>query len=129
VNPAASKKSVMHHAVPEQKKDDHQNNYKQELSWPERRRLLFFGVRRIQWTGHLILTTSANSSAIRHAKLARHGDYFQLECRYSTASPHSTVRRSRLLLCASITARIVRKACSGVTSSAAFFSIASRTFA
>jgi hypothetical protein len=49
--------------------------------------------------------------------------------RHSTASFHATVRRSRLLLCASITARMVRSACSGVTSSAAFFSIASRTLA
>ncbi len=48
---------------------------------------------------------------------------------YSTASRQSTVRRSRLLLCASITARMVRKACCGVTSSSAFFSIASRTLA
>jgi hypothetical protein len=42
---------------------------------------------------------------------------------YSTASSHATVRRSRLLLCASITAPMVRSVCSGVTSSAAFFSM------
>jgi hypothetical protein len=46
-----------------------------------------------------------------------------------SASSHATVRRSRLLLCASTIARMVRSACCGVTSNTAFFSIASRTFA
>ena len=48
---------------------------------------------------------------------------------YSTASSHLTVRCSRLLLCASNSARIVRKAWSGVTSKAVPFSMASRTLA
>ena len=48
---------------------------------------------------------------------------------HSGASVHRTLRPSRLLLCASRSARIVRNACSGVTSSGVPFSIASRTLA
>jgi hypothetical protein len=47
VKPAALKKSVTHHAVAEQKKDDCQEYDKQELFSSERRRLLFSAVRRI----------------------------------------------------------------------------------
>jgi hypothetical protein len=54
VNPAALKKSVTHHAVAEQKKDDGQDNYKQKLSSSERGWLQFLAVRRILWTGHSI---------------------------------------------------------------------------
>jgi hypothetical protein len=47
MKPAALKKSVTHHAVAEQKKDDCQDNYKQELPRSERRRPLSFGVWRL----------------------------------------------------------------------------------
>jgi hypothetical protein len=39
VDPAASKESVTHHALAQNKKDDCQNDYKQELSSSERGRL------------------------------------------------------------------------------------------
>ncbi len=47
MKPAALKESVTHHAVAEQKKDDCQDNYKQELPRSERRRPLSFGVWRL----------------------------------------------------------------------------------
>jgi hypothetical protein len=37
VDPAASKEAVTHHALEKEKKDDCQDDYKQELSNPERR--------------------------------------------------------------------------------------------
>jgi hypothetical protein len=52
VNPATLKKAVTHHAVAEQKKDDCQEDYKQEVSHSERGRPLSSRVRRIRWTSH-----------------------------------------------------------------------------
>jgi hypothetical protein len=48
VKPAAFKKAVMHHALAEQKKDDCQEDYKQELSNSERGWLSSCRARRIQ---------------------------------------------------------------------------------
>ena len=48
VIPSALKESVTHHAVAEQKKEDRQQDYKQEVSTSEGWWLRFFRVRRIQ---------------------------------------------------------------------------------
>ena len=48
VKPAAFKKAVMHHALAQQKKDDCQEDYKQELSNSERGWLSSGRARRIQ---------------------------------------------------------------------------------
>jgi hypothetical protein len=55
VNPAALKEAVTHHAVAEQKKEDCQEDYKQEVSSPERGWLWLLSWRlgRIRWTGHI----------------------------------------------------------------------------
>jgi hypothetical protein len=47
VNPAASKKAVMHHAVTQQKEEDCQECYEQELSSSKRRWFRTFRARRI----------------------------------------------------------------------------------
>jgi hypothetical protein len=52
VNASAFKEAVTHHAVAEQKKDDCQQEYKQEVSSSERGRLWSFRAWRIQWTSH-----------------------------------------------------------------------------
>jgi hypothetical protein len=52
VNPAAFKEAVPHHAVAEQKKQNCQEDYKQEVSTSERWRLVPFRLLRIRWTSH-----------------------------------------------------------------------------
>ena len=62
VDPAASKEAVTHHAMGKQKKDDCQDDYKQELSNPERGWLFSFRGRRIRISCHQI-SLSARSVA------------------------------------------------------------------
>jgi hypothetical protein len=54
VNPAASKEPVPQHVLGKEKKDDHQDDYKQEPSNPERGWLVFFRGRRIRTSCHQI---------------------------------------------------------------------------
>jgi hypothetical protein len=60
VNPAASKEPVMHHSLDKEKKDDHQGDYKQKPSNPERGWLSSFRGLRIRIRCHQICLSAGS---------------------------------------------------------------------